>query len=61
MPIRQNFPPSKFFAIQYIILKFLNLALLHLLASLPASLPAIRPGSTSAMAPGFSHKKGNHI
>jgi len=26
-----------------------------------ASLPAIRPSSTSAMAPDFSHKKGNRV
>jgi len=35
--------------IQYIILKISKL-------SLPAS-----PGSTGAMAPDFSHKKGNHV
>jgi len=28
---------------------------------LPDSQPAIRPGSTSAVAPDFSHKKGNRI
>jgi len=26
-----------------------------------ASQPAVRPSSTSAMVPDFSHKKGNHI
>jgi len=41
----------------YVILKFLNLALFRL----PAGQPAIRPGSTSTMAPDFSHKKCNHI
>jgi len=30
-------------------------------ASLTASLPAVRPGSTSAMAPDFSPKKGNRV
>jgi len=30
-------------------------------AGQPASLPAVRPGSTSDMAPDFSHKKGNYI
>ena len=28
---------------------------------LPASLPAVRPGSTMARAPVFSHNKGNRI
>jgi len=41
------------------------LALFRLLASQPACLsacqPAVRPGGASAMAPDFSHKKGNHI
>jgi len=43
--------------IQYIISKILNLALFRL----PANMPAIRPDSTSAMAPDFSHKKGNRV
>ena len=30
-------------------------------ANQPASLPAVRPGSTSALAPDFSSKKGNRI
>jgi len=30
-------------------------------AGQPASQPAVRPGSASAMAPDFLHKKGNHI
>jgi len=30
-------------------------------ASQPTCLPAIKPGSTSAMAPDFSHKKGNCV
>jgi len=38
-------------------IKFLNLALF----CLPAYQPAVRPGSASAMAPDFSHKKGNRI
>jgi len=37
--------------------KFLNLTLFRL----PAYLPHVRPGSTGAMAPDFSHKKGNHV
>jgi len=32
-----------------------------LLASQPTCQPAVRPGNTSAMAPDFSHKKGNYI
>ena len=29
--------------------------------SLPAGLPAVRPGSARCMAPDFSHKKGNRV
>jgi len=39
----------------------LNLALFHLSASHPPSQPAVRPNSTSAMAPDVAHKKGNHV
>jgi len=46
--IRQYFSPSKFCAIQYFVCQ-------------PAGLPAVRPGSASAMAPDFSHKKGNRV
>jgi len=41
--------------------KFSTISSASLLDSQPASLPAVRPGSTSAMAPDFSHKKGNHV
>jgi len=45
--------------------KNLDLTLFHLPASQPASLlarqPAVRPNSTIAMAPDFSHKKGYHV
>ena len=27
----------------------------------PASQPTVKPSSTSAMAPDFSHKNGNHV
>jgi len=43
--------------IRYTILIFLNLAQLHLLACQPASLPAVRIGSTSVMAPDFHIRK----
>jgi len=50
---------------QGILFKQWNKTLTILSVGLPAcwtaSLPAVRPGSTSAMAPDFSHKKGNHV
>jgi len=38
-----------------------NLKILKFSTILYASLCAIRPGGTSALAPNFSHKKGNPI
>jgi len=46
--------------IQYIILKNFKFSTI-LSASQPASMPAVRPGSTSAMAPDFSPEKGNRV
>jgi len=45
-----------FYPVHNIILKISKFSTI-----LSASQPAISPGSTSAMAPDFSHKKGNHI
>jgi len=46
----------------YLVYNFKNLKFSTISsASQPTCQSAVRPGSTSAMAPDCSHKKGNHI
>jgi len=52
-----NIVKSQIFHLVYNLKIFLNLAL----SCLPASQLAVRPDSTSAMVPNFSHKKGDCV
>ena len=47
--------------VNYTELNFLTLQQFRLPNGLPACLPAVRPGSTMARAPVFSHKQGNRV